>query len=151
MHRIVETRDNLLNIEVNDMHLIATKHAPSEKLEQFLKNNEQVARESLLKNGYVVEMRGQIEGCFILEKVDEGVYWLKQLHVTKKAAPSLPVLLESILALAKEQNARSVYVHSHQPMVDVLLEALQFHPQKENRYVDNRSVEKGNWWTYNVS
>ncbi|MBT2215319.1 hypothetical protein KK120_05700 [Virgibacillus dakarensis] len=133
------------------MNLVAIKHAPKDKVEQFLDHNQDVVRDSLFKNGYVIEMDQQIEGCFILEQVDIGVYWLKQLHVTKKAAPSLPVLLESVLALAKERNARSVYVHSHQPMVDVLLEALQFHPQKENVFVDNYSADKGNWWSYNVS
>ncbi|MGY0691212.1 hypothetical protein ACW2QC_00300 [Virgibacillus sp. FSP13] len=133
------------------MNLIATKHAATEKVEQFLEKNQDVKQDALFQNGYVVEMDQQIEGCFILEQVDNGVYWLKQLHVTKQAAPSLPILLESVLALAKERNARSIYVHSHQPMVDVLLEALQFHPQEENQFVDNHPVEKGNWWTYNVS
>lgn len=133
------------------MNLIAAKHASAEKVEHFLKNNQDVARDPLFQNGYVVEIDQQIEGCFILEQVDVGIYWLKQLHVTKLAAPSLPVLLESVLTLAKERNARSVYVHSHQPMVDVLLESLQFHPQKEDQFVDKHQFENGNWWTYSVS
>lgn len=133
------------------MKLISTRHAPRKKVERFLINNQDVDKQTLMKNGYVVEVNSNIEGCFILEQESEGVYWLKQLHVTKQAAPALPVLLEAILALAKEQNARSVYVHSHQPMVDVLLEALQFHPQKQSAFVDKHPREHGNWWTYSVS
>lgn len=92
-----------------------------------------------------------VEGCFVIDSIDEDIYWLKQLYVTKNAAASLPVLLESILALAKEKQAKQLFVHSHQPMVDVLLEALQFSPQKENAFVANQPDNKGNWWTYNVS
>ncbi|WP_099159387.1 hypothetical protein [Virgibacillus ndiopensis] len=133
------------------MKLISTSNAPKKQVEQFLTNNQDVNKKALMQNGYVVEVKEKIEGCFILEQEAEGVYWLKQLHVTKQAAPALPILLEAILALAKEHNARSVYVHSHQPMVDVLLEALQFHPQNQSAFVDKHPREHGNWWTYNVS
>ncbi|WP_010531570.1 hypothetical protein [Lentibacillus jeotgali] len=133
------------------MELIAANRAISEKLETFLENNKDVKRDLLLEKGYVVEFNGTIEGCFVIDSVDEDIYWLKQLYVTKSAATSLPVLLESILALAKEKQARQLFVHSHQPMVDVLLEALQFSPQKENAFVANHPDNKGNWWTYNVS
>ncbi|MFD1362019.1 hypothetical protein [Lentibacillus salinarum] len=133
------------------MELIAANHAPEEKLEQFLQHNENVERELLLEKGYVVTFKGTIEGCFVMDLVDADVYWLKQLHVTKQAATSLPVLLETILALAKEKQARQVFVHSHQPMVDVLLEALQFHPQKDNAFVQETPNQEGNWWTYHVS
>lgn len=133
------------------MNLITAYSAPKEKLDHFLKNNQNVNKESLLKLGYVVEIEEQIQGCFSLERVDDGVYWLKQLYITKAKAAKLPILLESILNLAKEQDAKKVYVHSHQPVVDVLLEALQFHPQKEENFVDNSSKQEGNWWEYNVS
>jgi|SRR5699024_2700908 len=133
------------------MELIAANQATKEKLETFLENNKDVERDLLLEKGYVVEFNGMVEGCFVIDSVDEDIYWLKQLYVTKNAAASLPVLLESILALAKEKQAKQLFVHSHQPMVDVLLEALQFSPQKENAFVANQPDNKGNWWTYNVS
>ncbi|WP_373893986.1 hypothetical protein ACUL41_02310 [Virgibacillus natechei] len=133
------------------MNLITAYSAPEEKLDHFLENNRNVNKESLLRSGYVVEIEGQIQGCFSLEKMDEGVYWLKQLYITKAEAAKLPVLLESILNLAKEQDAKKVYVNSHQPVVDVLLEALQFHPQKEEVFVGKSNQKEGNWWTYNVS
>lgn len=133
------------------MELIAANHASEKKLERFLQHNQDVDQELLLEKGYVVELKGTIEGCFVMDLVDDDVYWLKQLYVTKNAAASLPVLLESILALAKEKQAKQVFVHSHQPMVDVLLEALQFYPQKENAFVQDAPSQEGNWWTYNVS
>ncbi|GAA0436261.1 hypothetical protein GCM10008983_11190 [Lentibacillus halophilus] len=133
------------------MELIAANRAPTDKLETFLENNDDVQGNLLLNKGYVVEIEGAIEGCFVLDTVEEGIYWLKQLYVTKNAAESLPVLLETILTLAKEKQAKHIFVHSHQPMVDVLLEALQFYPQKENKWVQDQPIETGNWWMYNVS
>ncbi|TFJ93372.1 GNAT family N-acetyltransferase [Lentibacillus salicampi] len=133
------------------MELIAANHVTEEKLERFLESNKDVKRNILLEKGYVVELNATIEGCFVIDTVDQDHYWLKQLYVTKNAASSLPVLLESILTLAKEKQAKQLFVHSHQPMVDVLLEALQFYPQKENTFVTNYPNNKGNWWTYNVS
>ena len=133
------------------MKLVAAKHASIEKVEQFLQENQELTQDSLLHDGYLVEIEDKIEGCFALQPLEPGVYWLKQLHVTKKAAPSLPVLLESVLTLAKEKNAKSVYVYSHQPVVDLLLDALQFRPQTEKEIVDIHTQKKGNWWLYNVS
>ncbi|WP_269410495.1 hypothetical protein [Lentibacillus daqui] len=133
------------------MNLVATKHVSIEKVEHFLQQNRDVNGNALMQHGYVVEIEQQIEGCFILEPMEPGVYWLKQLHVTKKCAPSLAVLLESVLAIAKQRHAKSVYVHSHQPVVDLLLDALQFHPQKKNEFVDSQQMKEGNWWVYNVS
>lgn len=133
------------------MHLIRAFETSNEQLEAFLEKNKGVDKDSLLKMGYVVEIAEKIEGCFILEAVEEDVYWLKQLYITKEHTPMLPVLLEAILTLAKKQQAISVYVHSHQPVVDLLLEALQFHPQKEKVFVDKPPINKGNWWTYSVS
>jgi hypothetical protein len=63
----------------------------------------------------------------------------------------LPFLIEGILTLAKEHEVKGVYVHSHQPTVDIILEALQFHPQKEHVLVDKYPVTHGNWWSYRVS
>ncbi|SDQ12907.1 GNAT family N-acetyltransferase [Virgibacillus salinus] len=133
------------------MKLIAANQASQEKLESFLTSNDNVEQDLLKKKGYIVEIDNNIEGCFILDSIDDDIYWLKQLYITKDYAKSLPVLLEAILAMAKEKQAKKVFVHSHQPMVDILLEALQFYPQKENILVDKHPIDKGSWWTYNVS
>jgi N-acetylglutamate synthase-like GNAT family acetyltransferase len=133
------------------MRLIRANQVSVEKMEEFLTHNQNVKKDGLMKHGYVVEMDGKIEGCFVLEEMDNEMYWLKQLYITQTQAARLPVLLESILALAKEQHAKTVYVHSHQPVVDIILDALQFHPQKENTFVDKRANQNGNWWSYQVS
>ncbi|GAB4074815.1 hypothetical protein GCM10028778_23180 [Barrientosiimonas marina] len=133
------------------MELITAEHASEEKLNDFLQHNQNLEREQLLAKGYVVEFAGKIEGCFVMDDVADRVYWLKQLFVTKQAASSLPVLLEAILALAREKQAQQVFVHSHQPMVDVLLESLQFHPQKDNEFVQSSPNNEGYWWMYHVS
>lgn len=133
------------------MKLILAKNMSYEQLEAFFNKNPSVNKGTVFEKGYVVEMNHTIEGCFILDKVEEGIYWLKQLYITQTEAGKLPFLLEAILVLAKEQNAKSVYVHSHQPIVDILLEALQFHPQKESLFKDKYPVKGGNWWAYNVS
>lgn len=133
------------------MNLIQANRVSEEKLDHFLKNNQTVNGDSLLQMGYVVEVQEQIEGCFVLEAMDDYIYWLKQLYITKSEAAKLPVLLETILNLAKEQQAKTVYVHSHQPVVDIILESLQFHPQQEDIFVDKHESREGNWWFYSVS
>lgn len=133
------------------MNLIPAYHASKEDLASFLEKNPHIQKETFLNSGYAVEINGEIEGCFNLNQMESGVYWLKQLYITKAEAAKLPVLIESILALAKNQQAKVIHVHSHQPMVDILLEALQFHLQKEMLFKDKYPVNNGNWWSYSVS
>lgn len=133
------------------MKLLLASEVPKEKLDKFLQTTDQVDGKSLLNDGYVVEIANEIKGCFVLSSVEVGVFWLKQLYIAKEAAQNLPVLLESIIVLAKTKEAKKVYVHSHQPVVDILLGALQFHPQKEALKVNNLNRKDGNWWAYEVS
>ncbi|WP_067728504.1 GNAT family N-acetyltransferase [Oceanobacillus damuensis] len=133
------------------MKIMVAKEASYVQLEGFFRKNRNVDKQSVYHNGYVVEIKGEIEGCFILDQVENDNFWLKQLYITQSEAGRLPFLLEAILTLAKQRKAKSVYVHSHQPVVDILLEALQFHPQKEKMFEDKYPVTKGSWWAYNVS
>lgn len=133
------------------MKLIHAKEVELDRINAFLRTTGQVDKESLLKDGYVIEVAGSIQGSFILAAVDDGVFWLKQLYIAKESANSLPAILETILVLAKMKQAKKVYVHSHQPLVDILLGALQFHPQKEALEVSHVERKKGNWWAYEVS
>ena len=134
------------------MQIIQANKASEEMLKDFFRRNDNLDRDSLVDKGFVVEINSKIEGCFILDEMDEkDTYWLKQLYITRTEANKLPVLLESILTIAKSLEAKSVYVHSHQPVVDILLEALQFHPQTDASFVDKYPLKKGSWWTYNVS
>ncbi len=140
-----------LFVEVKPLKLILAKNMSYEQLETFFTKNPNVDKNSVFEKGYVVEMNNMVEGCFILDQVEEGIYWLKQLYITQSEAGKLPFLLEAILVLAKERNAKSVYVHSHQPVVDLLLEALQFYPQTTSLFEKKYPVKSGNWWAYNVS
>ncbi|SET66181.1 hypothetical protein SAMN05216389_11934 [Oceanobacillus limi] len=134
------------------MNIISAKDTPIIQLEEFLQTTpDNVRKDSLLEYGYVVEISESIKGCFVLEPVNEGVFWLKQLYVSQEEAANLPVLLETIIAMAKGLHAKKLYVHSHQPVVDILLDALQFHPQERALLVDNPPRARGNWWAYDVS
>ncbi|MFC3039620.1 hypothetical protein ACFOGI_05095 [Virgibacillus xinjiangensis] len=133
------------------MNLIPAYRAPEDKLDSYLANNEGIQKESLLLKGYVVEIDGTIEGSFQLEEMEEGVYWLKKLYITKSEAGRLPFLLDAILKLANKKGAKQLFVHSHQPFLDLLLEALQFRPQNEHAVVDKYRATEGNWWSYSVS
>ncbi|MFC4024955.1 hypothetical protein ACFOUV_14270 [Oceanobacillus longus] len=133
------------------MKILLAKEASYVQLEEFFGKNPNVNQKSVYENGYVVEMKDKIEGCFVLDQLKEDIFWLKQLYITQSEAGRLPFLLEAILTLAKQRNAKSIYVHSHQPVVDILLEALQFHQQKEKILEDKYPTTNGSWWAYNVS
>lgn len=133
------------------MQIYKVEEADEEAVNDFLYRNNNVSKEPLLAHGYVVEMNGRIDGCFVLEPMEDGHYWLKQLYITQSEAKKLPVLLEGILVIAKKIEAKCVYVHSHQPVVDILLEALQFKREGQIELKKMDSQKNGNWWTYNVS
>ncbi|WP_047980890.1 GNAT family N-acetyltransferase [Ornithinibacillus contaminans] len=133
------------------MKLTIASEASENKIDEFLRTTNQVDKDSLLKEGYVVEIDEQIKGCFVLSNVEGRVYWLKQLYIAKESAQILPVLLETIIVLAKGKEAKKIYVHSHQPVVDILLNALQFHRQKDALELRNVARKEGNWWAYDVS
>lgn len=133
------------------MQILKVKEAKKQAVNDFLDRNDNVSKDCLLTHGYVVEMNGRIDGCFVLEPMENQAFWLKQLYITQSEARKLPVLLEGILVIARKIEAKCVYVHSHQPVVDILLEALQF---KREEQIEVRKIDqhkKGNWWTYNVS
>lgn len=133
------------------MNLVRVNDVPYNALEAFLHHNPHVDGTKLAGSGYAVLIGGKIEGCFVLEQVESGCYWLKQLYIAKQEAAKLPILLEAILVLAKEKEAKQVRVHSHQPVVDLLLEALQFCPQKGETYTQYVHQDEGSWWVYQVS
>lgn len=120
-------------------------------LEQFLECNKEIQKTSLIERGYVVEWKGKIIGCFELDVLEKGVYWLRQLYIIQNEAAKLPMLLEYILIYAKKKNASCIYAHSEQPVTDLLLQSLQFSLQTEQiDLLRKQSSRKGNWWTYKV-
>src|SRR5690625_3818370 len=148
LHTILEK--NLI-LEVKKMMIKSVKHAVYEDLTGYLERNQNIDRKQLLANGYIAEIDGKIEASFILDKLDSDALWLKQLYITQAEAAKLPILLETILQLARKQEAKIVFVHSHQPVVDILLEALQFKIENNQSAVPLKPVMTGNWWSYHVS
>lgn len=133
------------------MKIIPAKNAPYDQVADFLENNAHIDKYKLIDEGYVVAGEAKIVGCFILQQMENDSYWLKQLYIIKEEAGKLPFILESVLALAKQEQARHVYTQSHQPVVDMLLAALQFHKKGQQPPVDNSLEQSGTWWTYQVS
>lgn len=133
------------------MDIVLAQQVAPEKLDKFLTANPDIEQETLYESGYVAQVNDEIIGCFILDTLHENKYWLKQLYITKSHATALPVLLESILVIAKNREAKEVYVHSHQALVDILLEALQFNPHTDDMLLNKRDETKGKWWAYQVS
>ncbi|MDY0404552.1 hypothetical protein P5G51_003235 [Virgibacillus sp. 179-BFC.A HS] len=133
------------------MKIVAAYRIPKPEIDQFLQTTDKVNKENLLENGYVLVIGDKIKGCFILQPVEPEIYWLKQLHIAPEAAGKLPVLLETIVQMTKEKQAEKLYVQSHQPVVDILLDALQFYPQKQGIQQVNKQKNGGKWWAYKVS
>lgn len=133
------------------MKIIAAYRMPSEQIESFLQLADQVEKASLLQHGYVLVIDEVIKGCFIWMPVEKGIYWLKQLYIVKDAAGNLPVLLETIVQMAREKQVEKLYVQSHQPVVDILLDALQFCPQQRGIQHETQQETEGKWWAYQVS
>ncbi|TQS72149.1 hypothetical protein DX933_14290 [Ornithinibacillus gellani] len=133
------------------MKIIPAVKANEEKVAAFTEINQEIDKERLLSAGYVVEIQQEIQGCFVLSTMEEAdEYWLQQLFITKQAMSNLPVLLEMIVVITKGKQAKKLYIHSHQPVVDLLLDALQFHEQQHHT-LPNQARKQGKWWAYHVS
>lgn len=134
------------------MKLIRINQIPYSSLEDFLMENPEIEGRKLLNDGFAVMKSDKMIGCFILESTDtDDSYWLKKVYITQFESKMLPVLIESILVFSKQQEAKRIYVYSHQPVVNLLLETLQFNPQKMREYMLTDESIEGNWWAYQVS
>ncbi|HLS36214.1 MAG TPA: hypothetical protein VK061_08250 [Bacillota bacterium] len=133
------------------MILMKANEVDTNELTSFFENNEAIDKEAVKKEGYIVTNNNHIIGCFILKRIEQNNFWLKQLFITKAEANTLPTLLQLILQLAKAKAAHEVYVHSHQLMVDLLLQSLQFHPQERSELLKSLPRQKGIWWSYKIS
>lgn len=142
---------NTMLLEVNNVKLIRANRAEHHKIDEFLRNNQQIKKCSLIEFGYIVETNHKVTGCFTLEPVEGDIYWLKQLYITRTEAIKLPILFESILAIAVNIGAKKVFVRSHKLMLDLILESLQFQLENigpiEEPNIDDSSHK---WWSYQI-
>src|SRR5690625_4733269 len=129
------------------MELIHASQINENDLSSFLTNNHQIDRSSLLRHGYVVQHRNMIIGCFQLDSIEQGVYWLKQLYIIQDEVNKLPVLLELIIVFAKQQEEKLIYAHSEQHVTDLLLQSLSLSLETSKNDSLNQLNEKGQWWS----
>src|SRR5690625_2118274 len=129
------------------MKFIQASKVTKQRLDEFIQHNNHIDLKALLATGYVVEHQDKIIGCFSLDEIGNEAYWLKQLYVIRHEAVKLPVIVETILTIAKEKQAKVIYAHSEQPVTDLLLESLSFSLQPKTEDM-NQLQKKGHWWTY---
>lgn len=132
------------------MKMIEARTADREKVDLFLLNNEAINAEQLLDSGFVIEINDRIAGCYVIESVDEETDWLKQLYMNQDEIFSLPLLIETIIQRSKQRGVATIYVHSHQRVVDHLLSTLHFYPQNDPVHVHHGSKAGGTWWAYTI-
>src|SRR5690625_221611 len=132
------------------MKFIQASKVTEQRLDEFIQHNNHIDLKALLATGYVVEHQDKIIGCFSLDEIGNDAYWLKQLYVIRHEAVKLPVIVETILTIAKDLEAKVIYAHSEQPVTDLLLESLSFSLQSKEDSIAAHSSNKGHWWTYSV-
>jgi len=136
---------------VKKMELIRANQVSREFLVSFLQGHEHVNEHQLLDKGYVVVKNDRLIGCFVLNEVEDDQIWLQQLYMIKEEAIKLPILIETILTLAKQQAPTTIYVNSHQSLVDIILDSLQFRQETEGIWLDGTYRSTGKWWTYPIT
>lgn len=132
------------------MKFIQASKVTEQRLEEFIQHNKHIDLKALLATGYVVEHHDKIIGCFSLDEIGDDAYWLKQLYVIRQEAGKLPVIVEAILTIARNMEAKVIYAHSEQPVTDLLLESLSFSLQSKEESIAAHSSNKGHWWSYSV-
>lgn len=134
-----------------NMKIIKASKFPEKYIHEFLKNAHQIQVENILKAGYILEVNHTISGCFILEKMTENIYELKQFYLISTEAIKIPTLFEAVLTIAKEKSAKQVFVHSHKLMTDIILKSLNFYPHETPTFVKKSAENDGKWWSYTIS
>lgn len=133
------------------MELVQVCEATEEKVKDFLKEHAQIGHKNLKTSGYFVKTNEQITGCFTLEPVENGIFWLKQLYIARSEAMRLPDLFRLILSLAEEKNAEKIVVRSHKLMLDLILESLHFELEEESPFPVEGDLPYNKWWSYRLT
>lgn len=121
-------------------------------LESFIKTATSLDKSHLIKEGYVIQSNDCIKGCFILTQVSDEDYWLKQLFIHPEMTRNLPVLLETIMLMTRELHGRKLYIHSHQVLLNIILEALYFRETDSiPQSLENIQKQSGTWWYCTIS
>lgn len=127
------------SVNQNDLYHFITRH-------QLLANS----RPYNDKMSYVIEDDGRIISWFQIDHINEADIWLKKLFIAQAEALKLPEVLQAILQFAYEHKVRTMYVHSKQPVTDLLLNSFSFTLQSAEHLQAFQEREEGNWWHYSL-
>src|SRR5690625_3988534 len=97
---------------------------------------------------YVIEEENNIISFFQMELVEYNDYWLKKLFITQRHALKLPTVLQTIIQFAEAQKIHTIFVHSKQPVTDLLLSSFSFVLQSDESLLPFQLEEEGKWWKY---
>ncbi|MBM7571271.1 hypothetical protein [Aquibacillus albus] len=108
-------------------------------------------KEALHRHGYFIEVEKEYQAFFALTPVSNSGCWLRSLYMKEGVPASLPLtIIESSIALARENGATDLYVYSHQPALNSLLSLLKF-KQEQSPSFANKQIEQGTWWRQDVT
>lgn len=132
------------------MKIIKASQFPEKYIHDFLKNAHQIDIKTVLELGYILEIDGKICGCFVLEEMTDKIFELNKFYLISTEAIKIPPLFEAILTIAKEKNAKKVYVYSQKLMTDIILESFNFYPQEDTVFPKKEGESEGKWWFYTI-
>lgn len=150
MHRLIKKRFSENAHGVTKVRIIKASQLPEKDVHKFLKNAHQINVKSILQSGYMLEVNDEIRGCFVLEEINDKIYELKTFYLVSTEAIKIPTLFEAILSVAKENNAKKVFVYSQKLMTDIILELLDFYPQENSVFPIKKGNNEGKWWSYTI-
>lgn len=132
------------------MKIIKASQLPEKYIREFLKSAHQIKVETILQSGYMLEVNDKITGCFVLEKMADRIYELKNFYLISTEAIKIPTLFEAILSIVKENGAKEVFVNSQKLMIDIILQSLNFYPQADPTFSEKEGKRGGQWWSYTI-
>src|SRR5690625_2319500 len=133
------------------MELIRANQVSKDLLINFLQGNQNVNEDQLLDKEHVVVDNDRLIGCCVREAVEDNQIWLRQMYVSREEAMKIPILIEATVTLAKQQAAMTIYVNSHQLLVDIILASLQSRQEAEGVLLNGIYRSTGKWWTYPIT
>lgn len=150
MHRLIKKRFSENAHGVTKVRIIKASQLSEKDVHNFLKNAHQINVRSILQSGYMLEVNDEIRGCFVLEEINDKIYELKTFYLVSTEAIKIPTLFEAILSVAKENNAKKIFVYSQKLMTDIILELLDFYPQENSIFPIKKGNNEGKWWSYTI-
>jgi len=134
------------------MKLFKATAISKDDLNSFIAQHEELAipRNFNEKTSYVIEENGSLISWFQLEFVAKNDVWLKKLFIIQNEALKLPTVLHAIINFANENNVLTLYVHSKQPVTDLLLSSFSFTLQTYEQLQPFQLMKEGRWWLYSL-